>query len=360
MPFCGQKCFYCSFIVSVGQTHRIDLYLDCLEKEALQYQGETIDAIYIGGGTPTLIAERQLQKLFKIIYKNFKLSPDSEWTIEANPEELDFSKLKLLRSEGVNRISLGVQSLNDKYLNYLGRNHDSSTAIHAFDRIRKAGFDNVNVDLMFSFPKQTMEELAEDISALTQLGSEHVSLYTLTIEENSKFYVRNIQLQDGHDQARQYLFVCDALGEKGFKQYEVSNFSKPSRASRHNLNYWQGGHYIGLGIGAHSHRGARRSWNVSNLNEYISCAQKGLSVEKGSEELTPYDKMKEVVLFGLRMDCGVNIKQVRERFGCFLSEEQQKKIDQFVENGFFIEDNGILRTSVKGRLVLDELCAQLA
>jgi len=360
IPFCKQKCFYCSFVVSIGQAHRIDLYLDCLEKEAMSYRGETISAIYIGGGTPTLISEQQLKKLFKIIHKNFKFSTECEWTIEANPEGLDHSKLKYLKNEGVNRISLGVQSLNDKYLNYLGRNHDSLTAIHAFEQIRETGFDNVNVDLMISFPKQTMEELAKDVSALTQLGSEHLSLYALTIEENSKFYAQNIRSQDDHDQAQQYKFVCDALGEKGFKQYEISNFSKPSKASKHNLNYWQGGHYIGLGVGAHSHQDARRSWNVSKLNEYISCIQKGLSVKGGSEELTPYTKMKEIVLFGLRMNCGVNIKQVKDRFGCFLGEEQQKKIDQFIENGFFVEERGILKTSVKGRLVLDELCAQLA
>jgi len=360
IPFCEQKCFYCSFVISIGQMHRIDLYLDCLEREALRYQGETVQSIYIGGGTPTLITEQQLQRLLQIVHKYFKLSSDIEWTIEANPEGINLSKLKLLKNEGVNRISLGVQSLNDKYLKYLGRNHDSSTAIHTFDQIRKAGFDNVNVDLMFSFPNQTKDELEEDVTTLTQLGSEHLSLYTLTIEENSKFYVQNIQLQDDHDQAQQYLFVCDALKEKGFEQYEVSNFSKPTKASQHNLNYWQGGHYIGLGIGAHSHRGAKRSWNISKLNEYLSRMQKGRSVEEGSEELTSYNKMKEAVLFGLRMNRGVNIKQITERFGFFLDDEQQKKINQFIEGGFFIEDKGTLKTSVKGRLVLDELCAQLA
>ena len=359
IPFCEQKCFYCSFVVSIGQEHRIDTYIDCLEREAWHHQGETLKSIYIGGGTPTLISEQQLCKIFQIIHKSFKFSSDVEWTIEANPEGLKLSKLKYLKSEGVNRISLGVQSLNDNYLKYLGRNHDSSTAIYAYDQIRKAGFNNVNVDLMFSFPEQTMEELNTDVATLTQLGSEHVSLYTLTIEKNSKFYAQNIQLQDDRYQAQQYQFVCDALGEKGFQQYEISNFSKPNKISEHNLNYWLGGTYIGLGIGAHSHIGSKRSWNVSKLSEYITRLQKGLSVEEGSEELTSSNKMKEVVLFGLRMNRGVNIKQVTERFGCFLDGEQQKKINQFIKDGFFIKERDIIKVSAKGRLVLDELCVQL-
>jgi len=359
IPFCEHKCFYCSFVVSIGKEHYIDSYINCLEKEAQNYRGETLESVYIGGGTPTLISERQLQKLFGIIHKHFKLSDNCEWTIESNPEGLQYSKLKYLKSEGVNRISLGVQSLNDRYLKYLGRNHNSITALRSYDQIRKAGFDNVNVDLMFSFPGQTMDELEEDVIALTQLRSEHVSLYTLTVEKNSKFYIKNIQLQDDHDQAQQYLFVCDALKESGFEQYEVSNFSKPNRTSRHNLNYWLGGTYIGLGIGAHSHIGQKRSWNVSKLSEYISRMENGLSVEEGSEELTLFNKMKEVVLFGLRMNRGINIQQITKRFGCFLDGEQQKKIEQFIKEGFLVEDNGILKTSIQGRLVIDELCAQL-
>ncbi len=359
IPFCAQKCFYCSFIVSIGQEHHVDLYIDCLKMEAQRYQGEILKSIYIGGGTPTLISEKQLQRIFQIIHRHFQLSSDIEWTIEANPEGLDLSKLRFLKGEGINRISLGVQSLNDKYLKILGRNHDSLTAVKAFDQIRIAGFDNVNVDLMFSFPNQTMDELKKDVTALIQLGSEHLSLYTLTIEENSKFYGQNIQLQDDCDQAQQYLYVCDCLKEQGFEQYEVSNFSKPTKASQHNLNYWKGGYYIGLGIGAHSHSRVKRSWNISKLNEYMSRMEKGLSVEEGSERLTSYNRMKEVVLFGLRMNCGVNIKEITERFDCFLGDEQQKKIVQFIEGGLLIEDGDILKTSIKGRLVLDEICAQL-
>jgi len=267
--------------------------------------------------------------------------------------------LELLKEEGVNRISLGVQSFNDQYLKYLGRNHDSLTAIKTFHRIREKGFDNINVDLMFAFPNQTMDELKKDLNAIRRLGSDHLSLYTLTVDKYSRFYAQNIQLQDSHHQAQQYMLVCDTLGAAGFKQYEVSNFAKSMKASQHNLNYWQGRHYIGLGVGAHSYIGTKRFWNSSRLNDYMSRIQEGASAEEGFEELTPFDQMKEAVLFGLRMNQGADVRLAEKRFGCFLNEEQKKKIDAFIQGGFLIREKGCLKTTSQGRLVLDELCAQL-
>ena len=155
IPFCAQKCFYCSFVISVGQEQRMDTYLDCLQKEAQKYKGTEVQSVYIGGGTPTLMSTDQLRRLFCMISNNFRISSGAEWTIEANPEKLEQSKLTLLKQEGITRISLGVQSLNDRYLKYLGRNHDVRTAIKTFQRIRESGFDNINVDLMFAFPDQT-------------------------------------------------------------------------------------------------------------------------------------------------------------------------------------------------------------
>jgi len=359
IPFCDRKCFYCSFVISVGQTHRVDRYLDCLEREARQYHGMEIQSIYIGGGTPSTLSEKQLKKLFNMIHTHFRFSENIESTIEANPEGIDISKLKMIKGEGINRISLGVQSLNDKYLKYLGRIHDARSAVDAFGYLRKAGFDNINVDMMFSYPKQSNEELIKDIHKITQLGSEHISLYSLTIEKYSRFYTQNVVPKDSQIQARQYEIVCELLGKKGFKQYEVSNFAKLNNTSIHNLNYWQGGHYVGLGIGAHSHLGSQRSWNVSRLIQYISCIEKGLSVREDYEELTPYTKMKEVVLFGLRMNQGIDINQIKKRFGCYFKEQQQEQINHFIDGGLLIAENGRLRASSKGRLVLDELCSKL-
>lgn len=359
IPFCERKCFYCSFAVSVGQTHRMDAYLDCLAREARRYQGTQVQTVYVGGGTPTSMDGRCLRRLFGVIRGHFCFSPGAEWTVEANPEGLDRAKLALLKEAGVNRISLGIQSLNDGYLKYLGRNHDAAAAAGAFRRIREAGFGNVNVDVMFAFPGQTMGELEKDVAAMIRLGADHVSLYALTVEEHSRFYARSIRPPDSRYQAQQYALACEALETAGFDQYEVSNFAKPAKASRHNLNYWQGGHYIGLGVAAHSYIGTKRFWNKARFRDYVSCAQAGLPVQEGFEELTPRDRMKEMILFGLRMNRGVDMGRVEKRFGCLMGEERQKKIDRFIQGGFLIRENNYVKASPRGRLVLDELCAQL-
>ncbi|MCK4881889.1 MAG: radical SAM family heme chaperone HemW [Candidatus Omnitrophica bacterium] len=359
IPFCSAKCFYCSFVVCIGQEKRIGSYLEGLEREAQLYKGEEIQSVYIGGGTPTVMGSDELKEIFNIIRTYFDVTPGAEWTIEANPEGLDHLRLTLLKEEGVNRISLGVQSLNDKYLKYLGRAHDVSMARAAFDRIKSAGFNNINVDLMFAFPDQTSSELKKDIEDVLALGSDHLSLYTLMVEEHSRFYARNIQLEDGQYQAEQYSLVCDKLNAAGFAQYEISNFAKPSKASKHNCHYWQGGEYIGLGVGAHSYIDGKRFWNTSRLNDYIAFMQKGVSAQEGSEALTLFDQMKEAVLFGLRMNRGVSIEQIKKRFGCFFNDAQKEKVDCFIGNGFLIEEDGYLKATSKGRLVLDELCAQL-
>jgi oxygen-independent coproporphyrinogen-3 oxidase len=359
IPFCGRKCFYCSFVVSIGQEHRIGLYIDCLEQETRRYKGSAVQSIYIGGGTPTLMEDAHLGRLFDIIHENFRFSPGIEWTIESNPEGLTSSKLALIKQAGVNRVSLGVQSLQDKYLKYLGRNHDALAAVRAYHQLREAGYDNVNVDLMFLFPGQTADELSDDISDVIRLGSEHLSLYTLTIEKNSRFYARDVQLQDGDEQARRYLLVRELLGAAGFEQYEISNFAKPGKISRHNMHYWQGGEYVGLGLGAHSYINLRRSWNVSQLTDYIKRAQKGTPFEDGFEELTLSAQFKENILFGLRMNRGVDIHEIEKGLNCSLTDEDRAKLKQFIEHGLLVEENNRLKTTSKGRLVLDEICARL-
>ena len=270
IPFCKNKCYFCSFVVSIGKEHQIDSYLESVSKEAGYYKDTFVETIYIGGGTPSFMNHGQLERLIRIIRENFKFTPVCEFTIEANPENVNFSKAKLLHELGVNRISLGVQSLKDKYLKFLGRPHNSRDAIVAFNNLRKAGFNNINLDLMFSFPGQKSEELEGDVRDIAALGSEHLSLYTLTIEEGSKFFKQNMKLENDLSQRIRYLRVVELLEEKGFTQYDISNFAKPGKESKHNCVYWQGGNYIGLGIGAHSHLNDKRSWNTSNLNLYIS------------------------------------------------------------------------------------------
>ena len=360
IPFCEQKCFYCSFVVSIGQRHRVDDYLDCLSLEAKRYQGTECASVFLGGGTPSYLEADQLKRLFKIVEKKFSVRPDAEYTIEANPESLDAAKLETLRSRGINRISLGVQSFHPHYLKYLGRNHDQQKARDTYHAIRDAGFTNVSLDLMFGFPKQTFGEIEQDVEMLTTLKSDHVSLYMLNLEENSRFYTQKIQLPDDDLQAKQYAMVLTGLERAGYRQYEISNFAKPGKESRHNLNYWQGGEYIGLGVGAHSYKDGNLFWNVSRLNVYMEKIRENGSALDGSQQLDTHGQLKQAVLIGLRMNRGVSVETVERALHCSLNEEERERIEHFIRHGFFIREDGYLKATEKGRLVLDELCSQLS
>lgn len=359
IPFCQKKCFYCSFVVDVGHDHRIDSYLDCLAQEAERYRDTLIETVYLGGGTPSYLSADQLQKFLTTLRKKFQFTSDCEWTLEANPEGMALEKAKLLYDLGINRVSLGVQSLNDRYLKYLGRCHDARRAADSFKILRQAGFRNINVDLMYSFPGQTDEEIKEDVLSLVSWGSEHLSLYTLTIEENSRFYARQIRLDSDETRARQYELVVSSLESSEFKQYEISNFAKSGKASRHNLNYWQGGDYIGLGVAAHSHQAGRRFWNVSKTNVYIKKIQDRQSPLEGEEKLSARQRLMELILFGLRMNQGVHVGEAGPKAGCVLDAAGDKIIDELVGQGFLFKEKGYLKTSLKGRLVLDEISSRL-
>ncbi len=359
IPFCQKKCFYCSFVVSVGQEARIDHYLDCLELEARKFSGTQVETIYIGGGTPTFLNNVQLRKLLGIIKTHFIYSPQSEFTIEANPEGMDFDKAKLLFDLGVNRISLGVQSLKDTYLKFLGRCHEVKTVYTAFVHLRKAGFKNINLDLMFSFPDQTLKEIKEDVLKLLNLRSEHISLYALTIEQPSRFFVEGVKLKNSEIQKKQYLWIAKILEKNQYVQYEISNFAKEGKESKHNINYWSGGDYIGLGVGAHSHHDGLRSWNVARLQEYLRRMTAHFDPQEGQEQLTPQERYMEKLLFGLRMNQGVDLKRLEREFDWILLEEKIIRLKSFCQEGFLIWEDSHLKTTPKGRVVLDELCSRL-
>lgn len=359
IPFCEKKCLYCSFVIAVAQRQRIDPYLDCLEWEAGRKKGKKVKTIYIGGGTPTFLSNDQLNRLGKIIESVFSYSGKAELTIEANPEGLDLEKAKCLFALGINRVSLGVQSFHDRYLKFLGRCHDSRMAVTAFHNLRKAGFDNINLDLMYSFPEQSLQEIREDVTRLVDLGSEHVSLYTFTVEPCSRFFAQGVRPQAGHDRAEQYEFAAHFLTQSGFRQYEISNFALSGRESQHNLNYWQGGNYFGLGVGAHSHIDGRRYWNVCRLNGYMSRIKRNIDPVEGSEDLIPQTRLSESLLLGLRMNEGVDLKKLEQRFECGLTKDKTEKIEEFVGNGLLNLQDGCLKATPQGRLVLDELAAYL-
>jgi len=351
IPFCSRKCLFCSFVIAVGQEHRREEYVKALVHEMKRYEGQSIKTIYLGGGTPSMLDEGHLDILMDAIRKNFSFQNDMEITIEANPESIDHAKARFLKAQGFDRVSLGVQSMDDRYLKFLGRGHDASMAKNAYYVLREAGISNINLDLMYAFPGQTKEELEEDTRAVSLLGSEHLSLYTLTIEPNSRFHATQMKLDDDEKLAEHYLMIARILNEYGFKQYEISNFSRPGFGSRHNRNYWLGAPYIGLGVGAHGFTGRRRYWNTSNLQNYMQrISTEGQAIE-GFEDLTDDQLSMEKVLFGLRMNEGVPWDQV--------PSGKVELVQTWIKDGFLLLENRNLRTTDQGRLVLDALSSRL-
>ncbi|MCR4337716.1 MAG: radical SAM family heme chaperone HemW [Candidatus Omnitrophica bacterium] len=359
IPFCEKKCFYCSFVVSIAQQHRIENYLRCLDCESKNDHAISLETIYVGGGTPTLLNSLQLKNLAASIRKNFNCSTVKEFTIEANPEGIDLEKAKCIFDLGVNRISLGMQTFNDQYLKYLGRCHDARQSLMAFDTFRRAGFQNINIDLMYSFPQQTSDQIKEDIYVLKDFRPEHVSLYTLNVEPYSRFHAQKIKPPSSDLQIEHYHLVVSELERLGYSQYEISNFSIKNRESLHNQNYWRGGNYIGLGVGAHGHVDGKRTWNVSRLTEYISRIEQGLSAEEGQEILNSQMRFNEVLLFGLRMKSGVDVEELKKRFSQTFTSEQEEKIQNFIKNEFLVLEKDCLRATPAGMLVLDEISAHL-
>ncbi len=337
----------------------MDVYLDCLKREAAGYEGKMLETIYVGGGTPSLLSAAQLERLVKMIRRYFHFSRNCELTIEANPATFDREKARIIFELGFNRVSLGVQSLNDGYLKFLGRPHDSRQARQAFEILRQVGFKNINLDLMYSFPGQSEAEIREDAVGIAAWGSEHLSLYTLTVEEGSKFFKKEYLWQDGLAQEEQYHLVTSILKEAQFEQYEVSNFARKGFESRHNICYWQGENYVGLGVGAHSHFNGERFWNVTNFMTYLNRLNDGQSPGAGNEQLSPPQRLIESLLFGLRMNEGVDIIALEERYECPLSADRKGLIERLCEDRLLQFYGERLRVTDEGRVVLDEISARL-
>ena len=359
IPFCDKKCFYCSFAVSVGQKARTKKYLECLNEESKKYSNQKIETIFIGGGTPTLLQAKELKILFDHLNQNFDLSNVDEITIEANPEGLTKKKLSALKECGVSRISLGVQTLNEKYLKYLGRIHNKQQIYDAYDLIRNDGFDNVSLDLMFGFPDQTIGQLEEDVKAICELGSTHLSLYALTIDPKSRFFTKGVQLQSQDEQAEKYAYIIKTLPQYGFHQYEVSNFSKEGFESLHNIKYWQCEDYIGLGMGAHSFVDGKRFSNVERLTEYIKMIDENQLAVIDEQSINQVERLSEALIFGLRMNRGINLGKLEQRFNQKLQEGQLIKLKQFVDGGLIEVQDQVYKVTDQGRMVLDTISAEL-
>lgn len=359
IPFCESKCRYCAFNSVSGKDNLIDEYVRALSREAQVHHGRKISTVYIGGGTPTYLGKAGLESIFALINKNFVFDANIECTMEANPAQIDLNFARFINGLGVNRVSMGVESMNDAILKFLGRPHNASGSINAFKILREAGFKNINLDMIYAIPGQTLKELDADIKLLRTFESEHLSLYCLSIEKGSILHAEGLTEPSADMQATQYRRICRVLSDTGFNQYEISNFAKKGFECRHNINYWECADYIGIGAGSHSHIQGRRFWNVKEPADYINLMNNSNCALDGEEYIVGLNGLKESVLIGLRMSCGVDISGLEFRFNAKLDSGFNKKLDLFVKNGFLENAQDKIRATSKGRLLLDEICAQL-
>ena len=331
IPFCKQKCKYCDFVSFQRMEDTADKYIDALKREAEQYKGEKIDTIFIGGGTPSILTPKQIEEVTKMCFDVFDVASDCEITTEANPGTMDDDKIKAMLNGGINRISVGVQSFNDDELKKIGRIHDSKTAYNTICHLDKMGFQNINLDLMTALPSQTFESLKNTLNTAVSLPVKHISAYSLIIEGGTpieKEYSKGLLDIPNEDTDREmYMHTVDFLGKNGFKQYEISNFAKDGYECRHNVKYWTGEEYIGLGTAAHSYIGNCRFYNTSDINEYIGGARKEVI------ELTENDKIAEFMITGLRMNRGVSENDFKLRFGKDIKDVFGSEFDKFIKLG---------------------------
>jgi len=359
IPFCQSRCHYCSFAIVTGKDKFIDDYARALAVEAGRYRGLKVGSIYVGGGTPSHLPVSKIETLFKIIGDSFDMAAASEVTFEANPVSCDAKKAEVLLRCGVNRLSLGVQSLNEKYLKYLGRLHRADDASASYRTLRMAGFRNISVDLMYCLPGQTSDELCRDLEDMARLESDHISLYALNVEKGSRFHKRRVPEKAEENQIEEFFLVRDTLARFGFQQYEVSNFAKPGKESSHNINYWRGGNYIGLGLGAHSHENGKRFWNTPDLDEYLAKTLSGEQAVAGSETLDGVKRLKEAFLFGLRMNEGVDLESLEQTYAGTFSPAEGDILEELTREGYITREGTRFKTTAKGQLILDEIAGRL-
>lgn len=365
IPFCKRKCDYCDFYSLASNEDRMGAYLKALllnlEEMAPRTEGFTIDTVYMGGGTPSVLSEDALKRIFKAIHKQYRLAKDCEITVEVNPDSVTPSLLKTLRKAGVNRLSMGVQSCHDDELAEINRIHTFAQAKEAVQMIRAAGFDNLNLDLIFALPGQTMERWQQSVEAVLALEPEHMSLYALTLEEGTPLWQRRntLSLANSDQQADMYLWAVERLAQMGYEQYEVSNFAQEGRRSRHNMKYWLSQEYVGLGPSAHSDFGGRRYSYVRSLEGYIDGMLSGGVIVDSSEMIPQEERGYEYLMLRLRTIEGIHGEEYNWAFRMNFAP-LEKKLELYRQQGWAVkEENGRWHFTPTGFLLSNQLIGEL-
>ncbi|MGV3127055.1 radical SAM family heme chaperone HemW [Streptococcus orisratti] len=356
IPFCTQICYYCDFSKVFIKNQPVDAYLQALIREFESYKIEQLRTLYIGGGTPTAISAEQLDYLLSHLTKNLDLSQLEEFTIEANPGDLTPDKIAVLEKSAANRISLGVQTFNDKQLKRIGRSHNEAQIYESIDSLKGAGFDNISIDLIYALPGQTMADVKENVAKAIALDIPHLSLYSLILEHHTVFMNKmrrgKLNLPTENLEADMFDYIIAKLESHGFEHYEISNFTKPGRESRHNLMYWDNAEYYGVGAGASGYIDGVRYRNRGPIQHYLKGVAQG-NPRLEEEVLTKQEMMEEEFFLGLRKKEGVSISRFEEKFAENFSNRYGDIVEKLTRDGLVQVTDGRLRMTKKGLFLGD-------
>ena len=356
IPFCTQICYYCDFSKVFIKNQPVDSYLEHLLEEFQSYDIQRLRTLYIGGGTPTALSAPQLEVLLKGLTKNLDLSALEELTIEANPGDLDADKIAVLKNSAVNRVSLGVQTFDNKMLKKIGRSHLEKDIYENIDRLKLAGFDNISIDLIYALPGQTMEQVKENVAKAIGLDIPHMSLYSLILENHTVFMNRmrrgKLPLPKEELEAEMFEYIIAELERAGFEHYEISNFSKIGFESRHNLMYWNNAEYYGIGAGASGYVNGIRYKNHGPIRHYLSAVEEG-NARITEEHLNQKEQMEEEMFLGLRKKSGVSMARFEEKFGRSFDELYGEIVRDLVQQGLMQIEGDCVRMTKRGLFLGD-------
>lgn len=363
IPFCIKKCNYCDF-----NSYNLDLskkvrYLDDLYKEMEMYKTDkVIKSIFIGGGTPSILKAGELEELFENIYKNYKIADDAEISIECNPGTMSVEKLKSLKKSGVNRLSIGLQAVQQNHLEYIGRIHTYKEFVKNYNDARNLGFDDINIDLMYSLPNQSMDEWKETLELVEGLNPTHISAYSLILEEGTELFSmyenKDFELNDEIIDIDMYRYAIDYLASKGYHQYEISNYSKDGFECEHNKGYWRCDHYIGLGAGAAGYIGEIRYKNVDSLEEYHDYIKNKEKPIAEKDDLADKDKIEEKIIMGLRMNEGIKFEDFKNEFKIDFTNIYSEQLKVLFERGLINKNAEGFSLTQKGREISNSVMVE--
>lgn len=361
IPFCVKKCDYCDFLSGPAGRDRQRAYIDALLREIEncgEFSGYEISSIFIGGGTPSILPGEWIAEIMSGIREKFALGQEAEISIEANPGTVDRRKLELYRRAGINRISFGCQSSDNRELKMLGRIHTWEEFLESYHAARQAGFENINVDLMSGLPGQNRESWEETLRKSARLNPEHISAYSLIIEEGTPFAVMELELPDEEAERSMYEDTHKILEEYGYHQYEISNYAKRGKECRHNVGYWKRTEYLGFGLGSASLMNEIRFSNTGDMDLYLGHSGEAEVIREQMEKLDKEEQMGEYMILGLRMIKGVSLNQFRKVFGAELYEVYGDVIEKYAGMGLLERDGDFLRLGRKGISVSNVILAE--